>query len=97
MSKTIILTVALICTALVPVCSAGCSALLQCSTGSMNRVNAWMQENDIEIPTGRIQERLEQVLRAWRVQELPWLVLTDTKHAVRAEGFAVNELDDKLE
>ena len=71
-------------------------ALLQCSTGSIDRVNAWMQKNEIEFPTGRMQERLEQVLRAWRVEELPWLVLTDTDHVVIAEGFALAELNEQL-
>ncbi len=33
---------------------------------------------------------------AWGVQSLPWLVLADAQHVVRAEGFAVNELDSKI-
>ena len=30
-------------------------------------------------------------------QGLPWLVLTDEKHIVVAEGFGVEELDSKIE
>ena len=33
----------------------------------------------------------------WGVRSLPWLILTDAKHVVRAEGFALTELDDKIE
>jgi hypothetical protein len=28
---------------------------------------------------------------------LPWLILTDDKHIVRAEGFNLKQLDGKLE
>jgi hypothetical protein len=30
------------------------------------------------------------------VRSLPWLILTDREHIVIAEGFNVNELDDKM-
>ena len=32
----------------------------------------------------------------WGVKALPWLILTDKQHTVRAEGFNINELDDKI-
>ena len=30
------------------------------------------------------------------IQALSWLILTDTQHIVRAEGFTISELDEKL-
>ena len=33
----------------------------------------------------------------WGVKSLPWLILTDSRHVVTAEGFGVDELDDKIE
>jgi hypothetical protein len=33
---------------------------------------------------------------AWGVNSLPRLILTDKKHTVIAEGFAINELDKKI-
>jgi len=29
-------------------------------------------------------------------KSLPWLILTDKEHVVRAEGFSVSELGDKI-
>jgi hypothetical protein len=72
-------------------------ALLQFSAGSTDEVEAWMRKNEIHLPVGIIQDRVKQVLRAWRVQELPWLVLTGRDHVVTAEGFGLNELNGKIE
>jgi len=33
----------------------------------------------------------------WGVKSLPWLILTDRKHIVRAEGFAFSELNDRID
>jgi len=33
---------------------------------------------------------------AWGVRSLPWLILTDKKHIVRAEGFGIEVLDEEL-
>jgi hypothetical protein len=33
---------------------------------------------------------------SWGIQSLTWLILTDKNHVVTAEGFAVNELDEKI-
>lgn len=34
---------------------------------------------------------------AWGVESLPWLILTDRSHLVRAEGFDLSELQNKME
>lgn len=34
---------------------------------------------------------------AWGVKSLPWLILTDNKHIVRAEGFGLDNLDNLIE
>jgi hypothetical protein len=33
---------------------------------------------------------------AWGIKSLPWLVLTDRRHAVIAHGFALDQLADKI-
>ena len=33
----------------------------------------------------------------WGVRALPWLILTDKKHVVKAEGFAIARLDERIE
>ena len=32
----------------------------------------------------------------WDIRALPWLILMDSDRIVRAEGFAVTELDQKV-
>jgi len=32
----------------------------------------------------------------WGVRSLPWLILTDTDHIVRSEGFGFEELGEKI-
>jgi hypothetical protein len=39
----------------------------------------------------------EKTRLAWGVRSLPWLILTDQKRIVRAEGFALAELDARIE
>jgi len=57
----------------------------------------WAAKHRTQLPLGRIKENAEEVKSAWGVQSLPWLILTDTEHVVRAEGFALSELERKLE
>jgi hypothetical protein len=33
---------------------------------------------------------------AWRIEKLPWLILADRNHVVTAEGFSLEELDEKI-
>jgi hypothetical protein len=51
----------------------------------------------VTFPIGTIEGDAEQVRRAFGVRGLPWLILTDKRHVVRAEGFPLTELDEHLE
>jgi len=33
----------------------------------------------------------------WGVKSLPWLILSNKQHIVQAEGFALSELDEKIQ
>ena len=59
-------------------------------------LDSWIKENNIDFPIGIIKENKEQTKFNWGVQALPWLILTDKKHIVQAEGFSINEMDEKL-
>ncbi|MEN6334058.1 MAG: carboxypeptidase-like regulatory domain-containing protein, partial [Phycisphaerales bacterium] len=37
------------------------------------------------------------IVAASHAQSLPWLILTDEKHVVRAEGFTLDELEERVE
>jgi len=59
----------------------------------------WLKENKITLPVGQVSqdpEAAERQHKAWGVQALPWLSLTDKKHVVLAEGFGLAELDEKI-
>jgi protocatechuate 3,4-dioxygenase beta subunit len=58
--------------------------------------NAWIKERGEKYPLGQVRKDVEKVKLAWGVQSLPWLILTDKGHIVRAEGFGVTELGDRI-
>jgi hypothetical protein len=66
------------------------------SKGNGNAVGEWVKKNEIPFPVGTIQGDVEKSRFAWGVRSLPWLILTDTNHLVRAEGFSLAELDEKI-
>jgi hypothetical protein len=45
---------------------------------------------------GAITADIEKTRFTWGVRSLPWLILTDSKHIIRAEGFNLSELDEKI-
>ncbi|MBN2129567.1 MAG: hypothetical protein JW741_08720 [Sedimentisphaerales bacterium] len=60
------------------------------------RLTAWLEKQHILFPVGRIEADHKKTRLAWGVRSLPWLILTDESHIVRAEGFTVTELDTRL-
>jgi len=61
-----------------------------------NTLNEWVEKNNILFPIGMIQEDEEKTRFNWGVKSLPWLILTNSKHVVAAEGFGLDELDGKI-
>ena len=49
-----------------------------------------------KFPVEMIPGDVEKAKSTWNVSSLPWLILTDREHIVRAEGFAPAELDQKV-
>ncbi|MBN1360499.1 MAG: hypothetical protein JW993_07905 [Sedimentisphaerales bacterium] len=56
----------------------------------------WLETSRIALPVGKAEKGQEYLRSAWAVRSLPWLLLTDRQHIVRAEGFAASELDAKI-
>ncbi len=50
----------------------------------------------VSFEIGTIRGDPEAVRKSWGVRSLPWLILTDTNHIVTAEGFPLDDLDEKL-
>ena len=60
------------------------------------KLNEWIKEHTITFPVGTIKGQEEQIRFDWGVKSLPWLILNDTKHIIRATGFRVDELNEKI-
>jgi len=69
---------------------------IQVSKVDKSNLNRWIQENNIPFHVGIVQGDEEKIRFTWGVRSLPWLILTDTEHIVRAEGFGIDELDQEL-
>jgi hypothetical protein len=41
-------------------------------------------------------EHATNLRKTWAADKLPWLILTDCKHVVTGEGFALEELEEKI-
>lgn len=60
--------------------------------------NQWIEQSKPPFPVGRITGDPEKTLFDWGTASLPHLILTDRKHVVIAEGFALlGELDQRIE
>jgi hypothetical protein len=61
-------------------------------------LNMWLAQQKIpfkaQVLDGGFSEKYKYI---WGVRSLPWLILTDGKQIVRAEGFSMNEIDEKLQ
>ncbi len=69
---------------------------VQTSKIDENELNEWIKKYNIPFTFGMIQDNEQKSRFSWGIRSLPWLILTDHKHIVRAEGFSINEIDKRL-
>jgi len=69
---------------------------VQASKVDEKKLNEWVKKYNIPFPAGMVQGDKEKIRFAWGVKSLPWLILTDRKHIIHAEGFGLNELSEKI-
>ena len=69
---------------------------VQASKIERGKLDEWVKENKILFEVGMIEGDEGKVKFSWGVKSLPWLILTDKEHVVRAEGFGLDELDGKI-
>lgn len=60
-------------------------------------LNEWMRNSNIPFMAKTINHDAEKTCFAWGVKSLPWLILADERHVVRAEGFGLDTFDDQIE
>jgi hypothetical protein len=71
-------------------------AAIQAAATDEGAWKTWVKERSGALRFGQIKKDTEKVKSAWGVQSLPWLILTDKEHVVRAEGFGPDELESKI-
>jgi len=60
-------------------------------------LDEWMKQSNVPFPAGVLTGGFEKKKQAWGIKAVPWLVLADQEHTVRAEGFTLDELSKKIE
>jgi hypothetical protein len=59
-------------------------------------LSRWVQDNAVPFPIVTLTDGAAKTLSTWNVRSLPWLVLTDQNHIVKATGFPLHELSTQL-
>jgi len=72
------------------------AAVVQTEPVGQKELEEWRAKYQIPFPVGMIGEEGEKVLAGWGVRGQPWLILADRQQVVRAEGFGVEELGEKM-
>jgi hypothetical protein len=72
-------------------------AAVYVATPETPSIREWLAAQNVPFAVGTVKSDLEQTRLKWGFRSLPWLILADRRHIVVAEGFAINELDDKLQ
>ncbi|HUW19983.1 MAG TPA: carboxypeptidase regulatory-like domain-containing protein [Sedimentisphaerales bacterium] len=71
-------------------------AAVQGSKVEQQTLNDWMKKFNVPFPSGMIGGDEEKTRFRWGVRSLPWLILTDKEHVIRAAGFGLGDLDEKI-
>lgn len=67
-------------------------AAVQASKIDENSLDEWRRKHNISFPFGTVQGDEDRARLTWGIRSLPWLILTDSRHMVIAEGFRLREL-----
>jgi len=71
--------------------------LIQTSNIEPAKLKEWLENQIVRFACGNIEGEAKEVLLDWGVRAQPWLILTDQNGIVRAEGFNLEQLDEKLQ
>ena len=69
---------------------------LQAARVDESAFSTWLAKQNVPFPVGRIDDDIDKTKSAWGAQAMPWLILTDREHVVRAEGISLDELDREV-
>jgi hypothetical protein len=69
---------------------------VQASKMEQEALDQWVKKYNIPFPVGMVQGNAQKTRFNWGIQSLPWLILTDQKHIVEANGFSLAELKERI-
>jgi len=69
---------------------------IQASKIMQGKLDGWIKENGIPLPVASIEGDEGQIRFTWGVKSLPWLILTNRRRVVTAEGFGLDQLDETI-
>jgi|GEM_PF-2364685 len=69
---------------------------VQASDVQAEILDKWLKDNSIAFPVGSIAAPADRIRFEWGVKGLPWLILTDSRHVVTAEGVALADLETEV-
>ena len=69
---------------------------VQASAIDPSTIEGFVKTEKVSFPVGKIDAEEQKTRFNWGVKSLPWLILADKAHIVRAEGFTAAELKDRL-
>jgi peroxiredoxin len=69
---------------------------VQASAIEATALKQWVEKYKIPFPVAMAPDSLETTQLKWAIGSLPWLVLTDRNHVVRAAGFSPGDLEQKI-
>jgi hypothetical protein len=61
-----------------------------------NVLHQWARDNNVSLEVVTLTDGADKTLSAWNIRSLPWLVLADQNHIVKANGFPLHELNVQL-
>ncbi len=71
--------------------------IVQVSKTDLSKYQTWLKDNGITLPIHVFEGDFQARKTTWGVGALPWLILTDKDHMVRAEGFGLDDLQKRIE
>ena len=72
------------------------TVVVQTSKADLSQYKDWLKTNQVTMPIRVVVGDFEAKKLAWGVKALPWLILTDKGHKVTAEGFGIDELEERV-
>jgi hypothetical protein len=69
---------------------------VQVSKVEKDKFEEWVKQNKVASAFAIVEVDEEKLRNELGVKSLPWLILTDKNHIVKAEGFGIEELDKEM-